>query len=433
MQKMRFLVTVILGTVLHCQTMQCAGFVPRTQQPRRAIGSQSLDITHQIQRSFPTFSCHRSYSAKLCAMEGNPSDGIRRKKIKIAKSSPRRTTASPPRGPSKKPVSTKTATAQFQPNLETQLDFARNGHCVLRRAVSKQRIAQLKEELMALAHRRQLVAWQQKVEVAAQSTERAQACRSVAECQCALLELGASPDEVPFLQYFNTWREIPAVLDMARDLASTASVLLDCDSIRLYQDSLFFKRAGDGPTPWHTDGRMAPFDTSLLLTFWIPLHDIPRGGSALVFCSKSHSDFALPFWNEYSKTSDETDSPWNRLDERYGGDDALVDYMPLSMGDITAHSGWLLHCADPPGTQDRIALAISFVDARAPVRRRVDSSGKMSSDDIGDPEDAMSYRDWIRQVPANTPHFRHRLVPILYPPSESKQQRQAKRPNNRSK
>ena len=231
---------------------------------------------------------------------------------------------------------------------------------------------------------------------------------------------------MPFLQYFNTWRELPSVLDVARDLAATASVLMDCDSIRLYQDSLFWKRAGDGPTPWHTDGRMAPFDTSLLVTFWIPLCDIPHDGSALVFCSKSHSDFALPYWNEYSKTSEDPDSPWNRLDERYGGDRAMVDYMPVSMGDVTAHSGWVLHCADPIPTdaEDRVALAVSFVDARAPIRRRIRESDQRTAhtkDDAGDPEDAWSYRDWIKDVPVNKPNFHHDLVPILYPPRRPEQ------------
>lgn len=215
---------------------------------------------------------------------------------------------------------------------------------------------------------------------------------------------------------------------MARDLAQTAAVLLDCDSIRLYQDSLFWKRPGDGPTPWHTDGRMAPFDTSLLVTFWIPLQNIPPDGSALVFCSKSHSDFALPFWNEYSKTNNDPNSAWNHLDERYGGKNALVNYMPMSIGDVTAHSGWVLHCADAPvpNGEDRIALAVSFVDARAPVRRRVGSSGKNSSQDVGDPEDAWSYRDWIKQVPANQPNFHHDLVPILYRQSRSHRPRKEK-------
>jgi ectoine hydroxylase-related dioxygenase (phytanoyl-CoA dioxygenase family) len=300
---------------------------------------------------------------------------------------------------------------KIEASLRTQLDFARNGHCVLRRAFSRERILQLNRDLSAYGRKQELMAWQQKVEVAAKSVERAQACSTVAACRKTLVEFAVSPDEVPFLQYFNTWRELPAVQEVARDLAATAASLLDCDSIRLYQDSLFWKRAEDGPTPWHTDGRMAPFDTSLLLTFWIPLHDISReDGSGLIFCNKSHCDFALPYWNEHSQTKEDPDSPWNHLDERYGGNAALVDYMPLAAGDLTAHHGWTLHCADPPGSpKGRVALAISYVDARAVVRHR-----NSNTKDAGNPEDTWSYRDWIREVPKNHPNFVHPLVPILY-------------------
>ena len=45
---------------------------------------------------------------------------------------------------------------------------------------------------------------------------------------------------------------------------------------------------------------MMPFDTSNVITFWIPLHSIPSiddGGTGLLFINKSHSDFSLPYWN----------------------------------------------------------------------------------------------------------------------------------------
>ena len=139
-----------------------------------------------------------------------------------------------------------------KPSIRVQLDFARKGHCVLRRAVDKSRISTVRKDLMKYAREQELLAWQQKVEVATQSIKRAQSCRSIEECRRTLLDLGSSPDNLPFLQFFNTWQTIPSVLELARSLAETASTLLDCESIRLYQDSLFWKRSGDGPTPWHT-------------------------------------------------------------------------------------------------------------------------------------------------------------------------------------
>ena len=62
-------------------------------------------------------------------------------------------------------------------------------------------------------------------------------------------------------------------------------------SVRLYQDALFVKRSGDGPTRWHSDLNMAPFDTNDFVTCWIPLQKVPgqsEGGSGLSFASGSH-------------------------------------------------------------------------------------------------------------------------------------------------
>eukprot|EP00586_Coscinodiscus_wailesii_P018804 CAMPEP_0172509058 /NCGR_PEP_ID=MMETSP1066-20121228/217264_1 /TAXON_ID=671091 /ORGANISM="Coscinodiscus wailesii, Strain CCMP2513" /LENGTH=180 /DNA_ID=CAMNT_0013287367 /DNA_START=217 /DNA_END=756 /DNA_ORIENTATION=+ len=175
-------------------------------------------------------------------------------------------------------------------------------------------------------------------------------------------------------------------------MASAAAQLLDVPSVKLYQDSLFHKRQGDGATPWHSDARMAPFDTSHLITFWIPLQTIPRGGSALVFVDKSHSDFALPYWNGFE--GDE----YHRLEERYGGEKAVRDHMPLQLGDVTVHAGWTLHCASGcDDHDDRYALAISYVDAKAEVRRDVNyNSG--TGGNYGDNEDRQSFEYWIGDV-----------------------------------
>lgn len=49
--------------------------------------------------------------------------------------------------------------------------------------------------------------------------------------------------------------------------------------------------------------------------------------------------------------------------------DNMVNYMPLSLGDVTVHSGWTHHCAGGnDSNEDRLALAISYVDARAEIR-----------------------------------------------------------------
>jgi len=362
------------------------------------------------------------------------------------------------------------------PDPRTQLDFARNGHAVLRgwlvddgsnsrkdddddarieseknnksgiadattragsAATTKKKrteaagttetIRRLRRELSEYARRRELEAWRQKVHVAASSSSSiagaaegngvaalAAPLATVQECRRELRRLLTGGDgeadapPLPFLQYFHTRRSLPLVDEVCRLLAEPAAQLLGVESVRAYQDSLFWKRAEDGPTPWHVDARMAPFDTSAILTFWIPLHDVAADGGGLAFCSKTHADYALPYWNGGPESW-----PDGMLEDRYSETD-VVDYMPLAEGDVTVHHGWTMHCADPSSSRsDRMALAVSYVDARAPVRDLNLPQG------CGDDEDAWSYRDWIRDVPVGSRDWDHELVPILWPPPQA--------------
>ena len=321
-------------------------------------------------------------------------------------------------------------------SLRTQLDYARNGHGVLRNFITgdddeeegkfnNKRLMNLRRDILDLAREEELKAWVQKVQVAAGKRDETtnqdlvSACRSIEGCQKALHDMGVTAS-LPFLQYFNTWRKLQAVKDIAFDLGEAASILLDVPTVRLYQDAIFWKRSRDGPTPWHADARMAPFDTSHMITFWIPLQRVPSprdGGTALIFCSKSHADFALPYWNNppgennknTTENNDDYESAWDRLDDRYPK--KAIDYMPMSLGDVTVHSGWTLHCSngnDIEGSKDRLALAITFVDGAAEIRPNWQT--------IGDDEDRWSYQDWCNDVRPHT-RFSHELVPIVWPPS----------------
>lgn len=296
------------------------------------------------------------------------------------------------------PNSTQISIVQRKPDLRTQLSYARNGHAVMRQWLDAEFLRKLEPRVRNHCRYQELTAWQQKVSViiAAEDENVKQSCRTVKQCQERLRQFFGRDLPVPFLQYFNTWRSIPAVLAMAEQLAESAAILMDCRSVRLYQDAVFWKRRGDNPTPWHADARMAPFDTNAMITFWIPLHDIQtESSSGLTYCSKSQADFALAYWHEnVSEVA---------LEERYDDPESYVHYMPMNIGDVAFHAGWTLHCADP-GWEDRLALAISFVDARAPVR----ISNKAYR------EDAWSYQDWITQVPTDTKEWEHPLVPILW-------------------
>jgi hypothetical protein len=163
-----------------------------------------------------------------------------------------------------------------------------------------------------------------------------------------------------------------------------------------------------------------------MITFWIPLQSVKQSG--LIFCSKSHNDFALPYWNDIVSAENDPMSPWNNLEDRYPPS-ACCHHMPLAVGDVTVHSGWTLHCADAlvpiddnTSTRkhdmqhedtDRLALAITFVDALAPVR---DPNSLMMLNTKSDKEDLWSYQDWIHDVQYNISRWDHPLVPILWPP-----------------
>ena len=346
-------------------------------------------------------------------------------------------------------------------SLQTQLDYARRGHAVLRSFLPERLVERLRSELVPYARSNALSGWRQKVEVqladdADEDRRRnassiASGLESVEECEAFLESLGISSGDMPFLQHFNAWRSpeacrtVPSVvrdLCLSPYLAQTASILLDSPTVRLYQDSLFHKRAGiDGWTPWHSDARMAPFDTSRMVSFWIPLQYVPSqedGGTGLLFVDGSHSDMALPYWN--GSDGDEYD----RLEERYGGggggggddddddddDDGngggVAHHMPLEVGSATVHAGWTLHCADPAagdgsGDDDRYALSIVYVDGRAELREGVLSPPTTTTTtapvDRDDKEDAWSFRSWVSEVEPRK-RFRHPMVPIVWPPTE---------------
>jgi ectoine hydroxylase-related dioxygenase (phytanoyl-CoA dioxygenase family) len=318
-------------------------------------------------------------------------------------------------------------------SIETQLQYSRNGHGVLRSVLSQQTLMTMRSDLIDYTFEKELEAWRQKVEVATKSKNIAKSCMSVKDCKNKLREAFPNQElQIPFLQYFNTWLDIPSVKSFVTSprLSKMAQALLDVPKVRLYQDSLFHKRTNDGPTPWHSDARMAPFDTSHMITFWIPLQGIPKpeqGGSGLWFVDKSHSDFALPFWNPQLNDEDDdiVNGEYERLDLRYGGERSVKHHMPMSVGDCTVHSGWTLHSAnagmnsedrdesDVTGEgHDRYALAVIYVDARAEVREDVNTK---SNNRRGHDEDKRSFQNWVKDVNSRE-YFEHPSVPIVWPP-----------------
>ena len=138
--------------------------------------------------------------------------------------------------------------------------FMRDGHLFKRQLIERDRLDPLLPLAKEFVDANLLTSLRHKVEV---TLGRADAATlSLAQCQALLAEV--DPSFFPFLQIFNLWKTLPAARDIACSalLGSAAAALLGVNSVRLYQDSLFVKRPGDGPTLWHTGKRMSFISSS---------------------------------------------------------------------------------------------------------------------------------------------------------------------------
>jgi ectoine hydroxylase-related dioxygenase (phytanoyl-CoA dioxygenase family) len=132
-------------------------------------------------------------------------------------------------------------------------------------------------------------------------------------------------------------------------LGEIAARLMDTDAVRFLNFYGFFKPAGAPPTPWHQDHSYVPLDTDKMLTIWSPLHDVTPEMGGLVYAEGSHEHGAL------------------------GPEDArrfrLIQGGALAPGDVTIHTGWLLHFALANTTDHmREAFAVSYYADGARIR-----------------------------------------------------------------
>ena len=228
---------------------------------------------------------------------------------------------------------------------------------------------------------------------------------------------------MPTLQVYNLHRanrpSSKHVYDFvtSKDLGKAAADLMGVDSVMLYQTAAFYKFSGDGETVWHSDLNTAPFDTNYMITFWIALTDVPTPQhSPLEFASRSHRDFALPFWY--------TTKGMKKLDSR-GYKVAKFD--PIAAGDATAHHGWLVHSAPPnESDQDRKALTVSFVATHAPrlgvkeVRNEPNDVDRKGYREIkNDAIVGNTHEAWISEITPGK-RVKHILLPIVFSRSKRK-------------
>lgn len=281
--------------------------------------------------------------------------------------------------------------------------FMRDGHIVTRGLIDPSVIREeVQPGIMELYNANSLTAWKHKLRVHLNIVSPPPEI-TVEDCERMLKDVDS--EDIPFLQLFNLWYQSDAArtLALSPDLGRVAAELLGVDGVRLYQDTLFVKRSGDGPTRWHSDLNMAPFDSNDFVTCWIPLQDVPvqeDGGSGLTFASGSHRDFALPYWSDPVETD---------LSERYA---VVTDYGGFEVGDCSWHHGWCLHSApDNTRPETRYAYAVSFV---ADGARLLNSEGHIR---YPDNEDDASYAAWIDDIGWGG-YADHPLLPLTWSKGE---------------
>ncbi|KAK9800783.1 hypothetical protein WJX73_002660 [Symbiochloris irregularis] len=289
-----------------------------------------------------------------------------------------------------------------KPSLSTEevLSFERKGHIQLNGLLTAPEVHQLAKHVDQAISKRQLEALRHRVRVLV-SEHEAKACRTVEDAKAALRRAHA---EVGFLQFFNLWRHCSPLAAISRDarLTAAAAQLLGVRKLRLYQDCVFVKWPGHAETSWHSDLRMAPFDTNSALTAWIPFRAMKgKSDSGLQFASGSHRDFALPFWREAS-TADLSSRGYH-----------VTQPCRMEVGDVSFHHGWTLHTAPPQPQQSQLRTALS-ITYFADGARLLDSSDTSVRKSLHHQEDLESYAGWVGDV-VKGDVARHELLPLVYP------------------
>ncbi|CAE8595083.1 unnamed protein product [Polarella glacialis] len=280
---------------------------------------------------------------------------------------------------------------------EDLLRFEREGFFACPQLVSQEEAAALGKLLREVQSSEECELAALKHQVRVQHGSRiAGKCRDAAACKAKLRDLERR-GEVSFFQYFNLHRYSDEVRNIAMSprLSFWAARLLGVPRVRLYQDAVFMKRPGDGPTEWHSDLGLAPFDTNSFVTIWFALTPVPeRGGSGLCFAIGSHRDFALSYHG----------NPEEDLSGRY----EVTAPGGMTPGDATFHHGWTLHSAArvPEAEGPRLAWAVSFIADGARLLR-TNPGAKLSEQ-----EDAVSFEAWIHEVKGGAV-VDHPLVPLV--------------------
>jgi len=140
-------------------------------------------------------------------------------------------------------------------------------------------------------------------------------------------------------------------LTFSRRFAKAASMLMGVKAVRLYVDYAVFKEPGDKATGWHQDHNHTLIGTDNTITMWMPLVDLPQELGSMIFISESQ------------QLTDRTKGDSLHLRSAHRKQWEHVHYGAMSQGDVTFHSGWVLHSSLPNQTgQVREVYSITYLE-----------------------------------------------------------------------
>ncbi len=103
-------------------------------------------------------------------------------------------------------------------------------------------------------------------------------------------------DPGEFFEDFVRWHDVPEIAEVAlrSRVPARAAAFMDTTQVRFYHDHILVKEAGTAQmTPWHQDQPYYNVD-GLGISCWIPLDEIPRGGSPEFWAGSHLGPWRMP-------------------------------------------------------------------------------------------------------------------------------------------
>ncbi|EGC28701.1 hypothetical protein DICPUDRAFT_96115 [Dictyostelium purpureum] len=174
----------------------------------------------------------------------------------------------------------------------------------------------------------------------------------------------------------NCWKtdSVMAQLVLSEQLGAIACELLECDSVRVAQDDIFWKPVQGKPINFHQDiPYFNFFKPSKVVTIWIALNDVSLENGTLEFAKGSHK------WNhDLFKMNDQFHAPEDYLKgldgamKREGVDKDQLELVPVTVerGGGSVHGGLLFHGSNknPSSFNERISIAIHYIPGECEFR-----------------------------------------------------------------